>query len=380
MKNFYLFILIITLFIGCGKNPPSLPASYENVSFNELMEKLELKRIYYDNDSAIYESRLMDSEKYKNSDFYNYNRPMNDYCTVNGGNVTALPELDKLQLTYLKEYINYSTVNTFYCRKDNNVLFTFFKEEIKNSWKAYPQYKYYFVNSKILSNEVNKLVSKKEQEDLIKAQNEEMKLNNDIQLAQNKAKLITNKIELIKNISLDNSKLSNYEKNNFKDTDGVYYFSVISKINKLNSNKIELDFDDFVIYTEKQSTTEKFTNKVLNTIETKYRFKVQSYRNDHLIATTKFRLYSRVFEIKSDSNLDNLNLDVIVGFKNINNPDILKRCNDSQLTGIFIQNEKAIKEIKDASCFKTYSYDATLYNIIVYDRQSKQIVFYAINE
>ena len=58
----------------------------------------------------------------------------------------------------------------------------------------------------------------------------------------------------------------------------------------------------------------------------------------------------------------------------------MKRCNDSQVTGIFIQNEKAIKEIKDVSCFKTYSYDATLYNIIIYDRQSKQIVFYIINE
>lgn len=96
MKKKYLLILLILLFQGCAKNVPSLPSSYENISFNELMEKLELTRTYYDNDSTIYESKLMDSERYKNSDFYNYNRPINDYCASNGGNVSIFPESDRL--------------------------------------------------------------------------------------------------------------------------------------------------------------------------------------------------------------------------------------------------------------------------------------------
>lgn len=373
MKNLYFLILVVILFSSCGKTEPTLPQSYRNISFDELMKTLELKKTYSNSDSIIYESEVMD----KSSNSYNYNKPMSDYCENNGGKVFVLPVLDKLETNYLREQINYSKVNTFYCRKDKTILFTFFTEEIKNSWKKYSQYKYYFVNSKVLSNELNIFVSKKEQEELIKVQNEEIKLNNNIQIAQNKVKLISSKFELIKNNSFDNSKLNNYEKNSFKDVDGVYYFSIINKIDKWGTNKVRLDIDRFVVYKEKQNLTENFTNKILNTIETDYRFKVKRYRNEDLLSTSKFDNYG-IFDINRDLELSKLM--VIVGFKNINNPDIVRTCTDSQLTNLFIQNEKSIKDIKGAYCFKTYSYDATLYNIIVYDQESKQIVFYAVNE
>lgn len=377
MKNLYFLILVVILFSSCAKTEPTLPQSYRNISFDELMKTLELKKTYSDSDSIIYESEVMNSEKYKSSNFYNYNEPMNDYCQTNGGKVSVLSVLDKLETNYLKKQIDYSKVNTFYCKKDKAVLFTFFKEEIKNSWKEYPQYKYYFVDSKVLSNEVNTFVSKKEQEEFIKVQNEEIKLNNNIQIAQNKVKLISSKFELIKNNSFDNSKLNNYEKNSFKDVDGVYYFSIINKMDKWGTNKVRLDLDRFVVYKEKQNLTEDFTNKILNTVEKEYRFKVKPYKNENLISISKFDNYG-IFETNRDLNLSKLN--VIIGFRNINNPDIIKTCNDSQLTNLFIENEKVIKDIKGAYCFKTYSYDATLYNITVYDQESKQIVFYAVNE
>ena len=57
-------------------------------------------------------------------------------------------------------------------------VFAFFTEEIENSWKKYSQYKYYFVNSKILSNEVNNFLIKKDKEDFIKAENKKIKVNN----------------------------------------------------------------------------------------------------------------------------------------------------------------------------------------------------------
>ena len=373
MKNLYFLILVVILFSSCGKNEPVLPQNYGNISFDELIKTLELKKTYSDKDSTIYESEVME----KSSDFYNYNKPMNDYCENNGGKVSVLTVLDKLETNYLREQIDYSKVNTFYCRKDKTVLFTFFTEETKNSWKKYSQSKYYFVNSKILSNEVNTFISKKEQDEFIKIENERIKLNNKIQIAENKVKLINNKIGLIRDNSIKNAFLTNYEKNSFKDTDGVYYFTIINKIDKWGTNKAKLDVDRFVVYKEKQNITEDFTNKNLNTIEKEYRFKVKPYKNENLISTGKFDNYG-IFETNRD--LDLSSLDVIVGFKQINNPNIVRKCNDPQLINSFTLNPDSIKNIRGAYCSQAYSYDAVLYNIIVYDHKIKQIIFYAVNE
>lgn len=377
MRNLFIFVFVFGLFIGCGKNEPTLPQNYENISFDELMKTLELKKTFSDNDSTIYESEVMNSEKYKSSNFYNYNEPMNDYCMANGGKVSVLPVLDKLNTNYLKNQIDYSKVNTFYCKKDKAVLFTFFTEQIENSWKKYSQYKYYFVNSKILSNEVNTFIAKKEQDEFIKIENEKIKLNNKIQIAENKVKLMNPKIQSIMDNSFHNSSLINYQKNNFKNIDGIFYFSVIKRIEKWDTNKIRLNFDGFYIFKEVDNFTENFTNKILNTIETDYRFKVKPYKNENLISTCKFDNYG-IFETNRD--LDLSSLDVIVGFKQINNPDIVRKCNDPQLINSFTLNPDSIKNIRGAYCSQVYSYDAVLYNIIVYDHKTKQIVFYSVNE
>ena len=377
MKNLFMLVFILGLFTGCAKNEPTLPQNYENISFDELMKTLELKKTFSDNDSTIYESEVMNSEKYKSSNFYNYNEPMNDYCQTNGGKVSVLSVLDKLETNYLKKQIDYSKVNTFYCKKDKAVLFTFFKEEIKNSWKEYPQYKYYFVDSKILSNEVNTFIAKKGQDEFIKIENEKIKLNNKIQIAENKVKLMNPKIQSIMDNSFHNSSLINYQKNNFKNIDGIFYFSVIKRIEKWDTNKIRLNFDGFYIFKEVDNFTENFTNKILNTIEKEYRFKVKPYKNENLISTGKFDNYG-IFETNKD--LDLSSLDVIVGFKQINNPDIVRKCNDPQLINSFTLNPDSIKNIRGAYCSQVYSYDAVLYNIIVYDHKTKQIIFYAVNE
>lgn len=373
MKNLFMFVFILGLFTGCAKNEPTLPQNYENISFDELMKILELKKTYSDDYSTIYESELMD----KSSDFYNYNKPMNDYCMANGGKVSILPVLDKLNTNYLKNQIDYSKVNTFYCKKDKAVLFTFFTEQIENSWKKYSQYKYYFVNSKILSNEVNTFIAKKEQDEFIKIENEKIKLNNKIQIAENKVKLMNPKIQSIMDNSFHNSSLINYQKNNFKDVDGIYYFSVMKRIEKWGTNKIRLNFDGFYIFKEIDNFTENFTNKVLNTIETDYRFKVKGYINENLISTSKFDNYN-IFE--TDRDLDLSKVDVVIGLKQVNNPDIVTRCNNPQLINTFISNPDSIKNIRGAHCSQVYSYDAVLYNIIVYDHKTKQIVFYSVNE
>lgn len=377
MRNLFIFVFIIGLFSGCGKNEPTLPKSYENISFTDLMEIMELKKTYSDGNSTIYESEAMDSKKYKNSNFYNYNEPMNNYCNAIGGKVNVFSVLDKLDTNYLREQIDYSKVSTFYCKKDNTVLFAFFTEEIENSWKKYSQYKYYFVNSKILSNEVNNFLNKKDRNEFIKSENERINLNNKIQIAQNKVKLINPKIQSIIDNSFHNSNLDNYKKNNFVDIDGVYYFSVIKKIEEWDINKIRLIFDGFYIFKEVENLTEDFTNKVLNRVETDYRFKIKGYKNENLISTSKFDNYG-IFEI--NNSLDLSQTTVIVGFKNINNPDIVRRCTDSKLLNAFTANPDSIKNVRGADCYQGYSYNAVLYNIIVYDHKTKQIVFYAVNE
>lgn len=177
--------------------------------------------------------------------------------------------------------------------------------------------------------------------------------------------------------SIYNSSLINYQKNNFKDIDGVSYFSVMKRIEKWGTNKIRLNFDGFYIFKEVENLTEDFTNKALNRIETDYRFKVKAYKNDNLISTSKFDNYG-IFETNRDSDLSKL--DVIVGFRQINNPDIVRRCNDPKLLNSFTINSDSIKNVRGADCYQGYSYDAVLYNIIVYDHKTKEIVFYAVNE
>ena len=115
----------------------------------------------------------------------------------------------------------------------------------------------------------------------------------------------------------------------------------------------------------------------LNKIETEYRFKVKGYKNENLISTSKFDNYG-IFEI--NNSLDLSRTTVIVGVKNINNPDIVRRCTDSKLLNAFTANPDSIKNIRGADCYQGYSYDAVLYNIIVYDHKTKQTVFYAVNE
>ena len=75
--------------------------------------------------------------------------------------------------------------------------------------------------------------------------------------------------------------------------------------------------------------------KILNKIETEYRFKVKGYKNENLISTSKFDNYG-IFEI--NNSLDLSRTTVIVGVKNINNPDIVRRCTDSKLLNAFTAN------------------------------------------
>lgn len=179
MRNLFIFVFIIGLFSGCGKNEPTLPKSYEpalpesyeNISFEQLMNILKLNKTYSNSDATIYESKAMYSENYKNSDFYNYNEPMYNYCNSIGGQLSGLSVVDKLDTNYLRDQIDYSKVDTFYCKKDNILLFTFFKKKIEID-KKITLYKYYFVNSKILSNEVNNFLINKE------AENKKIKVNN----------------------------------------------------------------------------------------------------------------------------------------------------------------------------------------------------------
>ena len=82
MRNLLLLLLVIGLFSGCGKNEPTLPKSYENISFTDLMKTLELKKAYSDGNSTIYESKVLDSDKYIKNNFYNYAEPVFNYCEI----------------------------------------------------------------------------------------------------------------------------------------------------------------------------------------------------------------------------------------------------------------------------------------------------------
>lgn len=374
MRNLLILLLVIGLFSGCGKNELTLPKSYENISFTDLMKTLELKKTYSDSNSTIYESEVLDSDKYIKNNFYDYSEPVFNYCKAQGGEMKNLYDFST---ETFKKYIEYTNINTNYCKKDNDILFVGYKNTYHQPWQKYARYVYYFVESNVLSNEIKSFVAKKEKNEFISAENEKINLNNKIQIAQNKVKLINPKIQYIMDNSFHNSNLDNYKKNNFVDIDGVYYFGVIKKIEDWDTNKIRLNFDGFYILKHIQNLTEDFTNKILNKIETEYRFKVKGYKNENLISTSKFDNYG-IFEI--NNSLDLSRTTVIVGVKNINNPDIVRRCTDSKLLNAFTANPDSIKNVRGADCYQGYSYDAVLYNIIVYDHKTKQTVFYAVNE
>ncbi|MFA7084997.1 MAG: hypothetical protein WC141_10780 [Arcobacteraceae bacterium] len=374
MKKLFVLTLILSLFAGCGKNEPILPKSYENISFNELMETMKLKKTYSDNVSTIYKSEILDSAKYRRNDFYDYNEPLLDYCKSKNGKFVKLYDFSTKTF---KHYIEYEKESTHYCKKDNDILFVTYKNSYHKPWQKYPRYIYYFVESNVLTDEIKDFILKKEKEEFIKFENKKIKLNNKIQLAQNKVKTIDIKIQSIMDNSFQNSNLNTYKKNSFKDIDGVYYFNVMNKIEKWDTTKIRLNFDGFYIFKDVENLTENFTNKVLNTISTDYRFKVKPYKNKNLISTSSFDS-NNMFNINRDLNLSKV--DVIVGFKQIINPDIVRKCNDSQLINAFTTNPDSIKNIIGAHCSQVYSYDSVLYNIIIYDHKTKQIVFYAVNE
>ena len=373
MRVLIVLVGIVFLLVGCNKNnQPVLPKSYENISFFDFMNILNLKRTQISNDTVIYESEVLKSDKYKNSDFYDYYNPALNYCKAQGGNLLFA---QNFSTNFLSDKIDYSKSSTFYCKKDNDILFTIFKHISQISYQAHPRFVYYFSDSKIFSNEVNNFIFKKEQEELKKSENEARIAKQKIELAENKATMLNKHIELIKNNAYSNSKSDIFTANKFKALEQVYYFSFITQKEQWGEKQIRLMFNDFILFTSKDIVNEKFTNKILNSIETKYRFKVKMFRNSKLISN---KIYDDYDVIQDNINLDKV--EIIVGLKQINEPTIDKQCNNRELTQLFInQGDKAIKNIRGADCVQVYSYKASLYNIIIYDYEKKRVVFYAEN-
>lgn len=186
MKNLFILLLVIGLFSGCGKNEPTLPKSYENISFTDLMKTLELKKAYSDGNSTIYESKVLDSDKYIKNNFYNYAEPVFNYCKAQGGEMINLYDFST---ETFKKYIEYTNINTYYCKKDNDILFVGYKNTYHQPWQKYDRYVYYFVESDVLSNEIKNFVAKKNKDEFMKTQNEEYNLKK----AENKKIKVNNK-------------------------------------------------------------------------------------------------------------------------------------------------------------------------------------------
>ncbi|MGJ0288420.1 hypothetical protein [Aliarcobacter cryaerophilus] len=186
MRNLLLLLLVIGLFSGCGKNEPTLPKSYENISFTDLMKTLELKKAYSDGNSTIYESKVLDSDKYIKNNFYNYAEPVFNYCKAQGGEMINLYDFST---ETFKKYIEYTNINTYYCKKDNDILFVGYKNTYHQPWQKYDRYVYYFVESDVLSNEIKNFVAKKNKDEFMKTQNEEYNLKK----AENKKIKVNNK-------------------------------------------------------------------------------------------------------------------------------------------------------------------------------------------
>ena len=186
MRNLLVLLLVIGLFSGCGKNEPTLPKSYENISFTDLMKTLELKKAYSDGNSTIYESKVLDSDKYIKNNFYNYAEPVFNYCKAQGGEMINLYDFST---ETFKKYIEYTNINTYYCKKDNDILFVGYKNTYHQPWQKYDRYVYYFVESDVLSNEIKNFVAKKNKDEFMKTQNEEYNLKK----AENKKIKVNNK-------------------------------------------------------------------------------------------------------------------------------------------------------------------------------------------
>lgn len=176
MKKFVILCLIIGLFTGCGKNEPILPQSYENISFTDLIKTLNLKKSYSDSNSIIYKSEILDSAEYRRNNFYDYNEPALDYCKSKSGKFI---ELYDFSTETFKQYIEYEKKSTYYCKKDNDILFVTYKNSYHQPWQKYPRYIYYFVESNVLANEIKNFVDKKEKNEFMKTQNEEYILKKD---------------------------------------------------------------------------------------------------------------------------------------------------------------------------------------------------------
>lgn len=219
MKNLLILLLVIGLFSGCAKNEPTLPSNYVNISFTDLMKTLELKKTYSDSNSIIYESKVLDSDKYIKNNFYNYDEATFNYCKAKGGKIVNLYDFST---ETFKKYIEYTNLNTYYCKKDNNILFVGYKNTYHQSWQKYARYVYYFVESDVLSNEIKSFVAKKEKDEF-------MQIYTDV-TTQYKDNIDLKNIDIFK-FAIDSSYEDKFT--NFNDT----VFLIPNKLN-VNSNLI----------------------------------------------------------------------------------------------------------------------------------------------
>ncbi|MCT7556134.1 hypothetical protein [Aliarcobacter butzleri] len=352
MRNLFIFVFIIGLFLGCGKYEPKLPQNYENVSFVELMSLLEAK----EESPGRYSLYLSDSDN------KHINSSIHQLCKAKKGDIKE---------DGVGEYIGFR-----YCNLENEILFgywIYFTYDNKDS-----RYKYWFNNnSKDLKKEFDEAKAKVKAKEvkLLELKNKRQLIINKI--LKDRELVISKKIKEIRENAKYNSERVNYLNKNFKSINDIYYFNVYAIV----ENKFIIDY-------EKNSKLAEFTDEALNSITDRYILNVTNEYDikENILGNTEF-----MNEFQNSKTI-NLSKRLIIGVKNLKKPYVYKECSknsdydfftkvgnefkiDKGFSELFKNNEAQIRQYKSVYCIKDYEVNVSLDEILIFEKN--QLVSYA---
>lgn len=343
MKNLYFFILVIILFIGCGKNEPTLPQNYENMSFIELMESLNNTKLQ---NNVYYSKWLSDiaSKKYMEE-------PFEKLCYSNKGTIKS----DGVGI-----YTNF-----IYCNSNNQILFGYWKKRERNLI----QYNFNG-NSEAITNGFK--IEQEKEIKLVEIRNKVQLVNDKIEnfnknLLKDREIKVSKNLKEIRDNARHNSEKDTYLKKNFKSIDGIYYFTIYGIVK-----------NDFIAGYEKEARTKEFTEEVINSITTRYVLKIRDIDLKNIVSN------NQIINEFRDSKTINKKYLLTIGVKNLGYPFIYKECSknyqydlysntsnifilDTSFTNLFENNENQIRNYKSVYCLKDYSMNVELEEMFLLD-------------
>ena len=343
MKNLFTIVFIIGLFLGCARNEPTLPKSYENISFDELMKNLNNEKIV----DGVYRSNWLNNIEGKKF----MEEPFEKLCLSKKGTLKS----DGVGL-----YNNFK-----YCTLSNQILFGYWKK-INGVLSQYS----FNGNSEAITNGFK--IEQEKEIKLVKIRNKVQLVNDKIEnfnknLLKDREIKVSKNLKEIRDNARHNSEKDTYLKKNFKSIDGIYYFTIYGIVK-----------NDFIAGYEKEARTKEFTEEVINSITTRYVLKIRDIDLKNIVSN------NQIINEFRDSKTINKKYLLTIGVKNLGYPFIYKECSknyqydlysntsnifilDTSFTNLFENNENQIRNYKSVYCLKDYSMNVELEEMFLLD-------------